>query len=94
MFLVYSLRWMQIDLTPIVSEGPPNFWVQVWNDDDSHLIRIYRFDHFEPALKALEALVADKPAMRVMMRHFAHVYRNYIQACLDNSRDRKYPSGQ
>lgn len=29
MFLVFSLRWMQIDLTPIVSEGPPNFWVQV-----------------------------------------------------------------
>lgn len=86
---------MSLDLTPIVAEGPPNFWVEVWNDDDTHFIRLYRFGRFEPALDAWESLVKDKPAMRVVMRHFAHVYRNYIPARLDNSRDREreYPSG-
>lgn len=82
-------------ISPIVSDGPPNFWVEVWNDDDTHFIRLYSFGRFEPALKAWETLVADRPAMRVVMRHFAHVYRNYIPARLDNSRDRdrEYPSG-
>jgi hypothetical protein len=78
-FLVCSLRWRQLDLTPIVSEGPPNFWVEVWNDD-SHFIRIYRFGRFESALDGKAS--AEKPAMRVVMRHFAHVYRNYVPAHL------------
>jgi hypothetical protein len=41
-------------------------------------------------------LVADRPLMRVVMRHMSHVYRNYIPRRLDNTYDRgaEYPTDQ
>ncbi|NUU41415.1 hypothetical protein [Tardiphaga robiniae] len=86
---------MPTDFPLILTEGPPDFWVEIWNDDSSHFIRLHAYGRFDPALAKWRDLVKDEPAMRVVMRHRAHVYRNYIPKRLHNSydRSREYPSG-
>ncbi len=84
---------MALDRTSILPDGPPDFWVEIWNDDDTHFIRISEHAHFDAAIAAYERLTKPQPAMRVVMRKRAHVYRNYIPARLHNTydRSREYP---
>jgi hypothetical protein len=84
---------MPLDRTPIQADGPKDFWVEVWNDDDTHYITISTHARFDPAVAAFDALVKSRPAMRVVMRKRAHIYRSYIPARLHNSfdRTREYP---
>lgn len=85
---------MPSDFPLILTEGPPDFWVEVWNDDKTHFIRISEHGRFDPARDAYNELIKTKPAMRVVMRHRTHCYRNYIPARLHNSydREREYPT--
>jgi hypothetical protein len=77
----------------IVEPERKEFFVEVLSDDAAHGIIVARFGRFDPALRAYETLIADKPLMRVVMRKMAHMYRNYIPARLHNSydRSREYP---
>ena len=81
-----------MDETPIHLPGPKDFWVEVINDEASHGLIVARFDRFDPALRFYERLIVDAQ-LRVVMRHRAHVYRNFIPARLHNSYDRRreYP---
>jgi hypothetical protein len=84
---------MARDGSLILPEGPPDFWVEVWNDDNTHYITISTHGRFDAAVAAFERLIKPSPPMRVVMRKRAHVYRNYIPARLHNSYDRtmEYP---
>ena len=92
--MLRSLSRMDIDPTPIRAEGPLDFYVEVWNDDNSHYIRITSHGHFDATVAAFDGLVAGKPAMRLVMRKRAHVDRNYIPARLHNryDREKEYPT--
>lgn len=84
------------DLIPAIESGvEPYFFVEICSDDRGHGIIVARYRRFAPALDYYELLVdtVPPPTMRVVMRHMAHVYRNYIPRRLDNSRDRsrEYP---
>ncbi|WP_398471919.1 hypothetical protein [Tardiphaga sp.] len=68
----------------------PYFFVEISDDDNRHGIIVARFRRFAHALEYYNLLVktVPPPQMRVVMRHQAHVYRNYIPTRLDNSFDR------
>lgn len=74
--------------------GPKNYFVEILSDDINHGIIVGRFDRWRDAAKMYDGLVADRPLMRVVMRHMSHVYRNYIPDRLHNSYDRRreYPT--
>jgi hypothetical protein len=76
-----------------VEDGPPEYWVEVMNDEASHGLIIARFHRFTPATRFYEKLIDGSP-LRVVMRQRAPVFRNYIPARLHNAYDRarEYPT--
>lgn len=76
-----------IDRVPIRIPGPKDFWVEVMCDDRCHGLIVARFDNFDAALGEYKRLIKGEAQMRVVMRHRAHIYRNYIPPRLHN----RYP---
>lgn len=68
---------------------PRDYYVEIYNDDESHSIRIAAHDSFGAALGEYERLTKQPPALRVVMRHRAHVYRQHIPDRLRLARDRR-----
>ena len=73
--------------------GQKNYFVEILSDDRNHGIIVGRFDRWRHAAQMYDDLVADRPLMRVVMRHMSHVYRNY-PARQDNSFDRGAGGGR
>lgn len=67
------------DTTPLHLIGrPKDFYVEIESDDGCHHIIVGSFNSFAAASGAYDRLVEDRPAMKVTMRHRAHVYRHYV----------------
>ena len=45
----------------ILPDGPSDFWVEVWNDDDTHFITISQHGRFDDAVAAFEKLIQSAP---------------------------------
>ena len=73
--------------------GDKEYWVEILNDDRTHGIIVGEFERWQMAVEMYERLIRGRPQMRVVMRHVAHIYRNYIPDRLHNSYDRsqEYP---
>lgn len=66
-----------------------DYYVEVYNDQDTHYIRVASFDNFDAATGEFKRLTKDEPDMRVTMRRRAHVYEDYIPARLRRETDRR-----
>ncbi len=72
-------RQNDTDDTPLHLIGRPrDFYVEIESDDGSHAVIVARLDSFAAACGAYDPLVEDRPAMKVTMRHRAHIYRHYV----------------
>lgn len=66
-----------------------DYYVEIWNDDDTHYIRIASFDNFNEARDQYRRLTEAEPDMRVVMRRRAHVHEHYIPKRLRADTDRR-----
>lgn len=72
-----------------MSDRAKDYYVEVWNDNDMHYIRIATFDNFDAAVGEYKRLVKNEPDMRVTMRRRAHVFETWIPMRLRSERDRR-----
>jgi type IV secretory pathway component VirB8 len=66
-----------------------DYYVEIWNDEDTHFIRVASFDNFDDAGVEFRRLTVDTPDMRVVMRRRAQVYEHYIPQRLRRGTDRR-----
>lgn len=69
----------KLDLAPARLAGRPrDYYVEIWNDADTHYIRVGEFDNFDQATGEFNRLIKGEPDMRVTMRRRAHVFGHYV----------------
>lgn len=69
--------------------GDKDYYVEIWNDDDTHYIRIASFDNFDDVRAEYRRLTEGAPDMRVVMRRRAQVFEHYIPERLRRMTDRR-----
>lgn len=66
-----------------------DYYVEIWNDDDTHFIRVASFDNFDDTRAEYRRLTEGAPDMRVVMRRRAQVFEHYIPERLRRESDRR-----